>query len=125
MTATTFTLPWPPRTLSPNARPHWRTLARVKAAYRKACAMSVLNQKVPVPEWERMDVRLVFFAPDNRKRDRDNLGASMKSGLDGLADAWQINDYRFARVSSEIAETMMLAKGVAHVLVMVTEHERL
>lgn len=123
MTATVV-LPWPPAILSPNKRPHWRALARAKASYRAACALSVLDQKVPAPAWRQMDVRLVFIAPDRRKRDRDNLGASMKAGLDGLADAWRINDNRFARVSAEIAETLMPAKGAAHVLVMVSEHFR-
>ncbi len=121
---TTITLPWPPAILSPNARPHWARLAKAKKSYRRACWAAVLEQKVAAPKWSRMDVRLVFIAPDKRKRDRDNLGASMKAGLDGVADAWQLDDSRFARVSAEIAETLTPAKGAAHVLVMVTEHYR-
>ena len=39
-----------------------------------------------------MRVSLTFVPPDRRRRDLDNLLASMKSGLDGLADAMGIDD---------------------------------
>ena len=38
---------------------------------------------------------MVFYPPCRRTRDKDNLLASMKSGLDGLADALAVNDSRF------------------------------
>jgi crossover junction endodeoxyribonuclease RusA len=40
-------------------------------------------------------VTLRFVPPDRRARDIDNLVASMKSGLDGLADALGVDDYRW------------------------------
>lgn len=43
-----------------------------------------------------LHVELVFRPPpDHRERDRDNLLASMKAGLDGVASALQIDDSRF------------------------------
>jgi len=119
-----FSLPWPPKDLSPNTRQHWARLAKAKKKYRTACALSVLEQRVGAPAYRSIDVRLVFVAPDRRHRDRDNLAARMKAGLDGVCDAWAIDDKRFARVSAEIAETLMPAKGAAHVRVFISEHVR-
>ena len=39
-----FTLPWPPKELSPNGRTHWRVLAKTKKAYREACAWTAKEQ---------------------------------------------------------------------------------
>lgn len=43
-------------------------------------------------------VELTFYPPCKRNRDRDNLLAAMKSGLDGLADAMNVNDRRFVPI---------------------------
>jgi len=37
-----------------------------------------------------------FYAPDKRRRDDDNIIASMKAARDGIADAFGIDDHRFA-----------------------------
>ena len=50
-----------------------------------------------------LDVALIFVPPDRRARDLDNLLASMKSGLDGLADAIGVDDSRW-RLRMEVAE---------------------
>ena len=39
--------------------------------------------------------RCSFFPPDRRARDEDNLLASMKSSLDGIAEALRVNDKCF------------------------------
>lgn len=39
--------------------------------------------------------RFSFFPPDRRARDEDNLIASMKSSLDGIAEALRVNDKNF------------------------------
>lgn len=100
----TIALPWPPKELSPNARKHWRGLAKAKKAYRDACRVETLLQCRPgylrLPE--RMHLTMDFVPPDRRKRDRDNLVAAMKAGLDGVADALGINDERFAVLTVRI-----------------------
>lgn len=116
-----FSLPWPPSTLSPNKRQHWGRLAGAKKKYRSACAIAAMEQKVAKPAYRDIDVRLVFVAPDRRTRDRDNLVASMKSGLDGVCDALGIDDKRFARVSAEMAEH---SGGEAMVRVFLSAFER-
>lgn len=124
MTEVTVTLPWPSSELSPNKRQHWARLAKAKKAYRAACAIAVIEQKVKAPTWQRIDVLMTFVVPDRRSYDCDNLSSRMKAGLDGVCDAWAIDDKRFARVSAEIAETLMPAKGAAHVRVFISEHVR-
>jgi crossover junction endodeoxyribonuclease RusA len=36
-----------------------------------------------------------FMPPNKRAHDLDNCLAAMKAGLDGIADAWGVNDQRF------------------------------
>ena len=90
----TVELPWPAKELSPNARHHWAAAAKAKKAYRAKCRLLGEAQAL----WQVKDapgpitVGVTFFAPDNRPRDLDNMLASMKSGLDGLADAMGVDD---------------------------------
>lgn len=90
-------LPWPAKELSPNARQHWAAAARAKKAYRARCrALGLAAGLGLVPaSAERLAVHLDFFPPDKRARDWDNMIASMKAGLDGLADAMGVDDSRW------------------------------
>jgi crossover junction endodeoxyribonuclease RusA len=99
----TLTLPWPPSSLSPNARQHWRAHAKAKASYRTACAYHARMQGAKQIEAQRMAVRLRFVPPDRRRRDLDNLIASMKSGLDGLADVLGVDDSRW-QLAAELVD---------------------
>jgi crossover junction endodeoxyribonuclease RusA len=90
----TFTLPLPPRELSPNARVHWRRKATVTAAYRShakhvAWSVTPASQR---PGWTEARAEIVVYAPDRRRRDRDNLMASLKAAWDGLVDAGILAD---------------------------------
>ena len=99
-----FTLPWPPKGLSPNARNHWAKTAKLKRAYREACRWQAIGQEgAKFDAGAVLSVRLTFHPPDRRKRDWDNLIASMKSGLDGLADALGVDDSRW-RISFDVSE---------------------
>jgi crossover junction endodeoxyribonuclease RusA len=90
-----FTLPWPPKELSPNSRQHHMALARVKKRFRSACALTALSQGAHRLQAEKLEVNLVFFPPDKRGRDVDNCVASLKAGLDGLADVLGVDDRRW------------------------------
>lgn len=97
-------LPWPPKELSPNQRLHWAKLATVKRKYRSDCNLLTLaacKQKLA----GRHHLALTFFPPDRRARDRDNLLASMKAGLDGVADALGINDREFDPITISMSDT--------------------
>lgn len=98
-------LPWPPRALSPNARGHWAATAKVKKAYRAKCAHLGRQAGLQLAAGTSAGVRvhLSFFPPDRRGRDWDNLLASMKAGLDGLADAMGVDD-RHWRLSFDVSD---------------------
>lgn len=103
------TLPWPPRACSPNQRQHWSRLAAAKKGYRYACQMLTRDaggQRMPADS--RLHLALTFVPPDRRRRDLDNLIASMKSGLDGIADALGVDDSRW-RLSFALDESGAIA----------------
>jgi crossover junction endodeoxyribonuclease RusA len=94
----TFTFPWPTKMLNPNTPGHWAAKALAKKAYRTACRRIVEETEGHMPAMGPDDVLRVsmrFYPPNKRDRDWDNLMASMKSGLDGLADGLGVNDSLF------------------------------
>jgi crossover junction endodeoxyribonuclease RusA len=48
-----------------------------------------------LPQGDPLCVTLRVYPPDKRRRDWDNIVASLKSGLDGISDALGIDDSRF------------------------------
>jgi crossover junction endodeoxyribonuclease RusA len=100
-----ITLPWPTRGLAPNLTGHYMVKAKLRKSYREACAWTAKEQGVKQdwPESGKISVHLTFFPPNRIRRDHDNLIASMKSGLDGLANAMGVNDHRFV-ISSEVSD---------------------
>lgn len=102
----TVTLPWPDKKLSPNARTHWRSAARVKAeasdgAYwltRQAMGAQFGPATTKISHDGASDIILdqVACPPNKAQRDRDNLDSSLKAARDGMAKALGVND-RFFR----------------------------
>jgi crossover junction endodeoxyribonuclease RusA len=122
LTSLQLNLPWPPPALSSNKRQHWSRLAKAKKAYRAACYVETLRQvhgKPVLPNTLRL--ALEFAPPDRRRRDRDNLVAAMKAGLDGMADALGIDDSRFETLEARVLTTLTPARGAAHVVVTITD----
>jgi len=101
-----ITLPWPDKGLSPNARKHRMRVAALRKRQRSECFVETRRQ-VGTPRL-RPDaeflVLLTFCPSDRRARDRDNLGASMKSALDGVADALGVNDRQFVQIAYRMAK---------------------
>lgn len=98
MTPLSLTLPWPPTALSPNTRhAHWASLAKAKKRFRAACAITARSQGAARLAGLQgpLAVKLCFVPPDRRHRDMDNCIASMKAGLDGLADVLGVDDNRW------------------------------
>lgn len=90
-------LPWPPKELSPNARNHWAVTARAKKIYRTAC-WGLTKERIKTQSFKDCDkilLKITFYPPSKRHYDLDNCVASMKAGLDGIADALQVNDNKF------------------------------
>ena len=98
MTTLRIELPWPEPELSPNHRAHPLTKARA-ARQAKAdgylAAKQALEGRAYVAPTFKLPLRLTFCPPSDRKRDADNLVASEKSYLDGIAQALDVNDTRF------------------------------
>lgn len=96
----TIRIPATPSTiLSPNSRVHWATRMREVARFRETARVATLAT-TSVAERERIAAatsigyRLrVSWEPGRRGvRDEDNLLASCKAALDGVADALGIDD---------------------------------
>ncbi len=93
------TLPWPSKDLSPNARVHWSKKSKAAKAYRHNCHI-LTQQAITLGQIfdlgaGKLNLWLIFYPPDRRARDDDNMIASFKSGRDGLAAALGIDDKRF------------------------------
>lgn len=97
-----ITLPWPSPDLSPNARIHWGRKSRAVKKYRHDAFWAAKEKGVPFLHKE-INLRITFIPPTNRKRDEDNCIASIKAGLDGIAQAWGINDTNFHIAEHSIA----------------------
>lgn len=91
-------IPWPSRDLSPNARVHYFTLAKRKKAYRTGAyweATQAFRDHGKPAFVGGVDVLVTFHPPDNRRRDLDNMLASIKAGIDGIAEATSCDDSRW------------------------------
>ncbi len=100
------TLPWPSRSLNPNARVHWSKKAKAAEMFRYHCKL-LTKEAIQKGQWNLLSLRdlvegggqihvfLDFYPPNRRARDDDNIIAAFKSGRDGLADALGIDDCHF------------------------------
>ena len=80
----------PPKELHPNSRVHWAAKARAVKAYRQQTGiMTLLWQHL---HWKRVTVQATFYFKTSRRRDGDNLLASLKPAFDGLVDAGVLVD---------------------------------
>ena len=84
-------LPKPHPDLSPNARMHWRPLAKLKQSARynsKLIFRSFMAQnKLPEKVFTKATIKAIFFYKTNHVRDHRNCEAMMKSSDDGMKDA--------------------------------------
>lgn len=108
-------LGWPAKALSPNARVHFH----VKHRYAKAAKIEAgwATKFAGVREFggDRFDIHIRAYPPVNRNRDADNLIASLKSHLDGIAGALGVDDSLFNAPTLEWADITQLGKIVVKV----------
>lgn len=93
-----LTLPFPDKHLNPNSRIHWRRKSRLVKVARHAAwgaMLEVFGASPHLPPGARIALGMTFCPPDFRRRDLDNLVASMKAATDGIADALGVDDSRF------------------------------
>lgn len=91
MTEYLIRLPWPPKKLSPNNRTAHRYATDARNAYKTAAFYATKEVGAKVPADAHLAIQ--FYPPDERERDLDNMLASIKSGLDGIAQAAGVDDY--------------------------------
>lgn len=86
---------WPDRGLSPNARVHHMKLYSLK---KQAKAVTIWTCKLWKLERVSAPVHLsiTFLPPDRRPRDLDNMFASFKAQIDGIAEYLGVNDSTFS-----------------------------
>jgi crossover junction endodeoxyribonuclease RusA len=111
--------PWPNPVLSPNKRPHWAV--KHKAAKKDRQQAAWITNKIaketyalPFPAENDIPVTITFYPPDNRRRDRDNMIASLKATMDGVADGLGVDDKRFV-TTYKVGEAITGGKVVIEV----------
>lgn len=87
-------LPFPNPKLNPNKKngKHWIATFAIKSSSREL-AKALTRPKLDLPE--HIPLSVIFNPPDKRHRDLDNLLASCKPYIDGIAEGLGINDKRF------------------------------
>lgn len=103
-------LPWPDSSLAPNRKNgrHWGAVhsAKVKRlADARYLTLYAMRSTGYVPPAGALALSLTFCPPDRRRRDLDNLLASLKADLDGVAQAMGVDD--------QLLEPIMLRRGEA------------
>jgi crossover junction endodeoxyribonuclease RusA len=88
--------------LNPNIKKHWTVKVKPKKAQRKEGFYTAKAGVIPSKR-DIYRLKVIFYPPDNRKRDLDNCEASLKSLFDGIADAWGVDDSTF-RPHSDFGE---------------------
>ncbi len=86
-------LPFPPPTLSPNARPHWAAKARAFKAYKFQCFAVLSQYREDLKGRDSFELR--FMPPDRQRRDIDNMLAASKAALDALSEVCGVDDSKF------------------------------
>lgn len=89
-------LPWPDRRLSPNAREDRRAIAGIRKAQKDAAFWLAKEARLSFPPGVPPHVVVTFHPPDKRRRDLDNMLASIKSALDGIAAATGVDDHEWS-----------------------------
>ena len=99
-----LTFPWYPKELSPNSNCHYQVKAKHKAIYKELCYWLTKEAKIPKADYKEMHI--VFYKPNRRHMDLDNMLASIKSGLDGMCLALELDDRCFKKITLEIHENI-------------------
>lgn len=118
-----FTLPWPPKELSPNKKhAHWAQLHRARKKYKEDCGWAILENTdsgmltIIAKRDRELDLVVTFHPPDRRRHDRDNLIGRFKPGQDALALAALLDDSKFTVTYRPIGEPVKGGQVVVEVL---------
>lgn len=87
-TSEVFRLPWSKPPLTANQRLYWAQRATTTRVIRYTTSQTVRN----FPPCELVEVDLIWFVKDKRRRDVDNLLPTFKACCDGVVDAGIVKD---------------------------------
>lgn len=79
---------WPRPPLTANQRLHWAKRMKLTRAVRERAALELRK----FGQVGRVEVRLVWYVKDRRRRDADNLVPTLKALCDGIVDAGVVRD---------------------------------
>jgi crossover junction endodeoxyribonuclease RusA len=109
-------LSWPAKELSPNARVHHMAKHRfAKAAKTEAGWATKIVRPLRWHSDGPFNVHIRAYPPDRHVRDTDNLIASLKSHLDGIAAALEVDDSEFHAPTLEWADVSQRGKIVIRI----------
>lgn len=105
---------WPVPALWQNRRTHWAKRAKSVAAARSAAkAEALLRGAALMRGADAYRLTFGFYPPDNRRRDLQNMPATQKAAIDGVADALCVDDACFRVIwPSEWCEVAKTGGGV-------------
>ncbi len=122
----TLRFPWFPRELSPNVarRLHWGTKAKAATDYRRDCYLEIRDQLGPKLPTVLSPVlaSTTFHVTDKRKRDMDNLNASLKALFDTLVTVGILQDDSTEHLRH--AESKLVVGKEKYIEVTLTEVDR-
>jgi len=112
----TITLPLPSRALMPNARHHWRDIAKAKRIARLTSRYSSEPYVGQIDAMAAVSCEARFFFETARKRDRDNLIAWLKAYFDGLQDSGLIrNDSDITHLPARVMQDEKAPRVELHI----------
>ena len=103
-----FTIPLPPRELSPNHKCHWAKKAKAVEGYREAVRWTAHNGRMihgaPSPMFQKCQIQyeiIIRREPGGYlPRDADNAIASLKAAQDGMKDGGLFSDDSHDKVTA-------------------------
>lgn len=113
-------LPWPDSSLAPNSKNgrHWGAVhsAKVKRlADARYLTLYAMRSTGYVPPAGALALSLTFCPPDRRRRDLDNLLASLKADFDGVSQALGVDDQLFEPITLKRGPTGRPGKVVLEI----------
>lgn len=95
--STELHFPWFDKVLNPNTKCYWRYKYNASKKQKDDAYYVALAEPKPEPK-DKYALYIRFYPPCNRRRDLDNCLASIKGLLDGVAEAWGVDDSDFVPI---------------------------
>lgn len=105
-------LPYPAPPLWPNKRAHWAKKARETKRHR-AWAWGAARALMPEVGGDCIPIKITLYPkPTGPAPDKDNVIASAKAYLDGIAEALGVNDRNFSAPTVVISSQRLSQMGI-------------